>query len=315
MDWRSASRSRSRAPAAMEWRPASHSRSRSRPPLSLSMGGMGMTYQFPPQLGPDTGYNNVPVPGPSSYAARMIRDPSTWIPRTFENDEANETTPSSAINIPNSSSQPSQEQEDGAANGDVRGAEGLGSGPGSGVSLLTRSLQMSKSAQIFSESPPNTGVDFYQSQYAAPGATAVVGPHVTLSQSLRERGINFDPGRRPSIHQQLEQLEQQSQAQREQSAAFMQQAQSEEFVPSSLPAYRHPSGNYDQQSHTTSGEEQWQAGIRTALGSGFPRRVRKTSFDHTASLENAQDDARVRGRHQMDGRSMPPPPESTLVSF
>jgi hypothetical protein len=313
MDWRSASRSRSRAPGAMEWRPASQSRSRSRPPLSLSMGGMGMTYQFPPQLGHDTGYNNAPVP------ARMTRDPSAWIPRTFENDTANDTTPSSAINIPNSSSQPSQEQE-GDANDDARGAEGLGSGPASGVSLLTRSLQMSKGLQIFSESPPNTGVDFYQSQYAAPGAAAVVGPHVTLSQSLRERGINFDPGRRPSIHQQLEQLEQQSQAQQEQSAAFMQHPQSEELVTSSFPAYRHPSGNYDQnqfaqQSHTASGGHQWQAGIRTALGSGFPRRVRKTSFDHTVGLENAQDDARGRGRHQVDGRPMPPPPESTLVSL
>jgi hypothetical protein len=307
MDWRSASRSRSRAPGAMEWRPASHSRSRSRPPLSLNMSGMGISYQFPSQLGPEMAYNNSPVPGPSSYATRPARDPSTWIPRTFEDEVANETTPSSAINIPNSST---QEQGDDASNGGVRGAEGLGSGPASGVSLLTKSLQM------FSESPPNAGVDFYQNQYAPTSATSVVGPHITLSQSLREREINFDPGRRPSIHQQLEQ---QSQAQQEQSTEFMSQTHAEDFAASSLPAYRHPSGNYDQDqlgqpSHTISGGGQWQTGIRTVLENGYPRRVRKTSFDHTVGLENAQDDSRGTGRHQVDGRPMPPPPESALVS-
>ena len=277
------------------------------------MGGMGMPYQFPSQLGQDNGYNHGALPGPSSYAVRPIRDPSMWIPRTFENESSNDATESPAIAIPNSSSQRSQEHEDDESNGGARGVEGPGSGPGTGVSLLTKSLQM------LSESPPGGSLDFYNGQYSAPNASAIVGPHVTLSQSLRERAIEFDPGRRPSIHQQFEQLEQQSQAPQEPVSSFTIQTQPEEFLPSSsLPAYRHPSALYDQDQlgqHplTASGEDQWHAGIRTALADGFPRRVRKTSFDYTVGLENVQVDSRSQGRHQVNGRPMPPPPESALV--
>ncbi len=300
MDWRAASRSRSRAPGTMEWRPASHSRSRSRPPLSLSMGGMtgmSMGYQFPPQA--DSGYTNGAAAGSSSYASRPIRDPSTWIARTFDQESTDDAVRSSAIAIPGSLRAPLPEQDEDAENGGgPRGAEGLGSATGSaGVSLLTKSLQM------FSESPPNAGVNFYQSQFVPPNSSALVGPHVTLSQSLKDRGVTFDPSaRRPSIQQQLEEQAQGL------SAAFLQQQQShEEFVPSSLPAYR----QHGQEQFTHLTGDQWQA---LAPTNDFPRRVRKTSFDHTVALDNGQNESRGRGRHQVNGRPMPPPTETTMVS-
>ncbi|KAG8777651.1 hypothetical protein FRC16_004079, partial [Serendipita sp. 398] len=329
MDWRAASRSRSRAPGAMEWRAASQSRSRSRPPLPLGLGSMNMPFQHIASQGMlaqqasalPAGYSAGSL-GPVQAPRGGVRDPGMWIPQTFEESPPathEGASQSSAIAIPNAS-QGSQlenehgengvqdEEKDGEAMAMASGSAGIGSG----VSLLTKSLQM------FSESPPSVGVDFFRGHINA--GSALVGPHFTLSQSLREKGIQFDGSRRPSqpsIHQQL-----QLQAEREQELQDQQTLQSlmplpvDESLPSSLPAYHHLLQQQQQHqqlfdtSHASSSavEEQWQGGMRSALPTGFPRRVRKTSFDHTVARDEDEVNAvQDLGRHQVDGRPVPPP--------
>ncbi|KAG8804890.1 hypothetical protein FRC17_005848 [Serendipita sp. 399] len=91
-----------------------------------------------------------------------------------------------------------------------------------------------------------------------------------------------------------------------------------------MPAYHHLLQQQQQQQHeqqqqqlyaagfqapSSAVEEQWQGGMRSALPTGFPRRVRKTSFDHTVGRdgEGAGNGPRDLGRHQVDGRPVPPP--------
>ncbi|KAG8804525.1 hypothetical protein FRC17_005951, partial [Serendipita sp. 399] len=215
MEWRAASRSRSRAPGAMEWRAASQSRSRSRPPMALGLGAMNMAFQHggaPAGMighsspGLSTGYPNGGSLGPSGvFRPGGVRDPVMWIPQTFEESPPavqEGTSHSSAIAIPNAS-QGSQRQLEDESGGNIAGVDrneekdvdvevmAMSSGSGSvgpGVSLLTKGLQM------FSESPPSAGVDFFRGHFNRPGS-AIVGQHVTLSQSLRDKGVQYDGAR------------------------------------------------------------------------------------------------------------------------
>lgn len=320
MDWRAASRSRSRAP--MEWRATSHSRSRSRPPLALNMGNMsyqinaGFTPQQPLMGGFTMGVQ-------SASMGRGIREPATWEPQTFEQPTTSTTgadkeqaAPSAAIAIPKSSSSPAQPQEDGEEEqGGVGKAVGsVPPGPSS-VSLLTKSLQM------FSESPPSSGVDFFRGHFAPP--PGVVVPHVTLTESLRERGIDVDGGApvppsvmarrasQPAIHQPLAFAEENGQQDHQppQSVDPAVSAALDDFISSSLPAYHHPLYQFQQLASPTAGDGQWQGEMRGALPEGFPRRVRKTSFDHTVAKNAGEESQNLTGRHQIDGRPMPPPSE------
>jgi hypothetical protein len=273
---------------------------------------------------------------------RSLRDPSVWIPKMFEDthelaqsqtQNQNQTNgveststsaaaPSSAIAIPNSSPKPSAEGDGSNTDADGSRGEGMGSAPGNAgsasVSLLTKSLQM------FSDSPPSASVEFFQGHFNQP--FSVVGPHVTLSQSLRERGLGFGQNPNPNLERRGSQplIQRQSQLQDDEEYQHQQQQQKqdsgflpslptpEEYAPSSLPSYHQRLQEQAQQQfdNALAEEEQWQAGMRGPLPDGFPRRVRKTSFDHT--VDRVDDVVRLRGRHQVDGRPMPPP-ENPMV--
>lgn len=134
---------------------------------------------------------------------------------------------------------------------------------------------LTKNLMRYNESP--TGGEYLRS----------VNPHITLSQALKEKGMMENGG-----------------------------------VPASLPAYHHHHPqSLHQENYQNSGLPSTSAGlddiqqgnIRRSLGSGFPRVVRKTSFDHTVG-KGSEPGAEARGRHQVNGRPVPPPqPESALV--
>jgi hypothetical protein len=333
MDWRAASRSRSRAP--MEWRPASHSRSRSRPPLALGRGGMSVSFQMSSQLQSEEGNLGINQHGGAQLMAGQFgrtvpslshRDSSSWLRRNAQEttETVNEESPmadaphSSAIAIPNASAQPLEGDDDDDEGRDPN--DGLGSGPGNGsssVSLLTKSLQM------FTESPPAGPTAEMLHGHFSP--TNAVGPHVTLTQTLKDRGINVDAPRRPSqpfIHQPLEQEAQQQQQALGGFGVDGNAFSSDMFAPSSLPAYHQQQFMFENHSHQpfppsaqVEAEQAWQGGMRNPLNNGFPRRVRKTSFDHTVGRDGAEGDISVRGRHQVNGRPMEAPSDNTLVSI
>lgn len=229
---------------------------------------------------------------------------------------------SSAISIPKSSNKEDDEEEDEDEDGhNVASGSVTGSGAvGSSVSLLTKSLQ------IFSESSPSVGVEFFRG-------------HLTPANN-NSSGFSFDTGRRqsvPSIHQQLQQQQQQQDQEKQSQLQAQAQAQAqmatfmappltattttsnEDYLSSSIPAYH----SQQSQDHTyeldpsqhgifADNDDQWQGEMRNQPGSGFPRRVRKTSFDHTVAKEGL-DEFRGRGRHQVNGRPMAPPDEMNLV--
>jgi hypothetical protein len=161
------------------------------------------------------------------------------------------------------------------ANG--QGAGGAGSG-GSGRSLLTRSLQM------FSESPPVVGYGGWTniSRLAAPQP----------QHTMRQIGEVVPPQHATSSDEEQQQAEQQ-------------EAQDEEdfggFMSASLPAF-HLGFSFAQPLATTA----------TATASPFSRHVRSMSLDHS----NSGDGSATLERPGGPQRPLPPKvPESTLVSY
>ncbi|KAG8819138.1 hypothetical protein FRC17_010593 [Serendipita sp. 399] len=254
-----------------------------------------------------------------------VRDPVMWIPQTFEESPPaiqEGTSHSSSIAIPNASqdSQQQLEEENGENKAGVDRNEeknvdlelmAMSSGSGSvgtSASLLAKSLQM------FSERPPSTGVDFFRDHSNRP-RSAIVGQHVMLSQSLQDEGVQFDGTRRPSppsIHQQFQAEREQQELQDQQMLQSLMQLH--QLLPQQQQQQQHEQQQqqlYAARLHAPSSavKEQWQGGMRSALPTGFPRRVRKTSFDHTVGRdgEGAGNGPRDLGRHQVDGRPVPPP--------
>lgn len=235
----------------------------------------------------------------ASLGTRFVNNTSMGSkPDTTKTDNEAGTTAtgaskSTAISIPKK-----DEDDQDAQNATSASGSGV---VGSSVSLLTKSLR-------FIDSSPSQGVELFQSHFNP--ATQIAG------------GFSFDSGRRQSIASIQQQLQQQQdqedeahvQAQAEAQAMFM--PPQEELVPSSAPAYAQQPEleSYDQDpSHlpaSVDGDEQWHGIVRNPLGSGFPRRVRKTSFDHTVAREGIEEfRGRAGGRHQVNGRPMAPPDE------
>lgn len=303
MDWRAASRSRSRAPMAMEWRPASQSRSRSRPPL---MGGMPFQSLLPQMSSAEmphsymTGYT---VTGPSpSFMNRNV-------PIAAEADRAqtvgvennnSEAAKSGAIAIPNASLKGLDEEGEHAVEDGARVGSGSVQGHATSVSLLTKSLQM------FSESPPGHGVDFLRDHLDQQN----VGSSVALSQSSKDRGplaLNLDRrGSQPTIDPPLHRQEEE---QRKEDHPGMSHpphpAPPREHAPQSLPAYYQKLQQQlnDQMGGFVDGAE-WQDGMHGPPMEGFPKKARKTSFDHTVG--RGQGEPSLRGRDQIDGEPLEP---------
>src|SRR5271169_3586093 len=103
---------------------------------------------------------------------------------------------------------------------------------------------------MFSDSPPGASLEFFQGHFNQP--PLVVGPHLTLSQSLRERGLGFGQnsnsnpnlerrGSQPLIQRQLqlqdEDKQQQQQQQKQDSRYLTSLPTPDEYAPTSLPAY------------------------------------------------------------------------------
>ncbi|CAE7056464.1 unnamed protein product [Rhizoctonia solani] len=90
---------------------------------------------------------------------------------------------------------------------------------------------------------------------------------------------------------------------------------------SPAPAYHHSLG-YLPQSVPTYDPTQGGFGVAAGMGmdgnDGFPKRVRKTSFDHTVQrLDFAANNVAIRGRHQYNGRPLPPsmPIQASIASY
>ena len=165
------------------------------------------------------------------------------------------------------------------SSGQGAGAAGSGSGSGSGRSLLTKSLQ------IFGESPPVVGL----------GGWTGIGRPPHAQQQVRQIGdvAPSQPGDSSEEHHlKTEQLE----------------AQNEEdfggFLPSSLPAY-HLGFSYTQPPTATT--------TTTTNASPYAKHVRSTSFDHSLAMDGNAASEHLGGR-QVNQRPHPPKvPESALV--
>jgi len=254
----------------MDWRTASRSQSRVRG-SGMGMGvGMGMGMDWRPG-------------GRSQSRSRpsQLHLQTTGI-RGFDFDDtaSNNGSVNTTTNVEGGIAIPQSVH----ANGQGAGGAGSG-GSGSGRSLLTRSLQ------VFSESPPVVGYGGWT------GISRLGAPPPPQQQHVRQIGEVVQPQHAVSSDEEQQQTDQREEQDEEDFGGFLS---------SSLPAF-HLGFSFAQPLAATATATTTTTANATATASPFSRHVRRMSLDQTLSGDGSSASERQ--------RPLPPKvPESTLVS-